>query len=379
MSSNEISPYSGAIHNPGLGARMRLDWQACFHYCSYFFQGGWAWNEPAKAKEVACDLPHDVLTKIFGYSTPAEQEKLFYTARSWRPCVTNAYLAHLQKATKERLFALKSPAHCLSLQQDGSLYYGTTDGQFGKCDASLGSVYEQKIGDSCITSIAPLKRNRVVASCGSQLHIIHDSEKGDCEFASIPKACLGISCVGVSEELVAAGAYDSSIHLFGTHGMARETLLGHAKAVKQVMWMGNTLVSSSFDGTARLWQGDKHLKETGRFTANDCPLLALARVDEALCAIGGKDKTVTLFDIRGKKPAAQRPTQSSVLSLSSSCHTLASSLEEGIVSVWDVRNMNTALFVYEEQGVGVVALKSGRICSASKSRQTPQIKMRSLD
>ncbi|MBD3408009.1 MAG: hypothetical protein GF411_17955 [Candidatus Lokiarchaeota archaeon] len=115
-----------------------------------------------------------------------------------------------------------------------------------------------------------------------------------------------LTCVSVSptKNLVAVGSLDGQIIIINSKTRKpRLALSGHEKMISSLLFIenGSHLLSSSWDGTARMWLASKKFKES-HLLRHSCDIKALA-VDSTIskAVAGTRDGLVKLFSLKKLK------------------------------------------------------------------------------
>ncbi|TXT54138.1 MAG: hypothetical protein BAJATHORv1_90087 [Candidatus Thorarchaeota archaeon] len=115
---------------------------------------------------------------------------------------------------------------------------------------------------------------------------------------SPPLTCVSVS---PSKDIVAVGTLDAQIILFNTRTRKlRRSLKGHEKLVSSLMFLdgGDYLLSSSWDGTTKMWSSSKKFEES--YTLRHSTDIKVLAVDSTFSkgVAGTRDGLVKLFSLK---------------------------------------------------------------------------------
>ncbi|KAL1515459.1 hypothetical protein AB1Y20_002084 [Prymnesium parvum] len=152
---------------------------------------------------------------------------------------------------------------------------------------------------------------------------------------------------------LASGSADCTVRLWDTASHAQLTVLSLPFSQPQVEHTAvcsleqsvSSLWSAHHGGSLNIWDAEAGTMLRNLSSAHDGPVWALQRTAEVPEAVAsaGADGMVKLWDARQVKPAGQVQTGNAVYALAMSRGTLISSGYDGIVQLWDIRMGSVSL------------------------------------
>ncbi|MFQ3593049.1 MAG: c-type cytochrome domain-containing protein [Gemmataceae bacterium] len=207
--------------------------------------------------------------------------------------------------------------HVLRFSRDGSLLLvgGGIGGQSGKVVAFETRTWKRafQVGDEADTVLAadlsPDNKRVALGGPGRVVKVL-DVADGK-QVHAFRKATDFVTAVRFSPDglLLAAGDRFSGLWVWEARsGREFATLRGHSKGIHGLEWntAADTLISSSADGTVRLW--DMHrLEESLRWQAHDGSVLALAIQPSGKILTAGSDTRIKIWNNNGSLVASYGP------------------------------------------------------------------------
>ena len=136
---------------------------------------------------------------------------------------------------------------------------------------------------------------------------------------------------------------DFTIYCFGSDYFVHNRLTGHKASVKRILKIGDFIYSGSEDGTVRSWDINtyKHVA-----TADlGSPVTDICFNDQ--CIYVSTDRSIKALDIRTNRavpsPDNGETTGFMTLDVNKETNQLCAGNDEGVISVWDTRNLGKPL------------------------------------
>ncbi|KAJ1983840.1 hypothetical protein H4R34_001031 [Dimargaris verticillata] len=237
--------------------------------------------------------------------------------------------------------------------------------------------------------VSPGESLYVVGGAASQLEVI-DAESGASNARLVGHKGDITSCrFFPSGQVVLSAASDWSLKIWSVaDGSSPATLIGHHKTVTDtaIIDRGRTVVSASLDGTVRLWEcgSSRELtqfqlaEDTGNTviassTVNAVHQLALAAPigtslaptdagglssDSQLCFAATESGALYGLDLQSGQRAVAITTSThlgprTAIAVSSRNHCVASGSTDGVVELWDWRNVQQPLAAFQRNGAAI--------------------------
>ncbi len=152
---------------------------------------------------------------------------------------------------------------------------------------------------------------------------------------SNPETVITYAPVG---NLIAAGTRKGFIRLWRTDGILERSLTGHTNSVTGLAFSGNTLISSSEDGTARFWNMGDGIQTKSLKLGEPGTSLAVDKLGELL-ALGTQSGKTYIWDIKNNRWLGKFPGVGIIraLAFSPDSSLLAIGSESGQIQLWKVR------------------------------------------
>jgi WD40 repeat protein len=166
----------------------------------------------------------------------------------------------------------------------------------------------------------------------------------------------GIMSIAFSPDgnTIASSSYDNTIKLWNLEGKELRTFTGHSNCVMSVAFSpdGNTIASSSYDNTIKLWNLEG--KELRTFMGHSNWVMSVAFSPDGNTIISGSyDNTIKLWDLEGKELRTFTGHSNWVMSVAFSPdgNTIISGSYDNTIKLWDLEGKELRTFTGHSNGV----------------------------
>lgn len=172
------------------------------------------------------------------------------------------------------------------------------------------------------------------SSGSGRVCVCRHTPQGDAK--SVDLTCLEWSPDG---QLLATGATDSAVRLFGREGVLRSTLQGHRGMIMAVRWnrKGDLLLSGSLDGTLIVWDA-KAGSQSRQYACHSASVVDCDWRNNTMFASCSQDGSIAVCKLSDGKPLRQWQGAHSAdinsLRWEPNGKLLASCSDDGTVKVW---------------------------------------------
>jgi WD40 repeat protein len=259
----------------------------------------------------------------------------------------------------------KGSANAIKLHPDNNtLIVGSSEGKIEIWQLSTGNIISSWQSNSSVNSIALNPDSKILASAGDN-GIVYLWELATGKLVkSFPAHQQAITSLAFSPDgqTLASSSWDKTVKVWQTNGNLIHTLTGHEKVVNAIAISsdGKTLVSGSQDRTIRLWDLTTG-KLQGILASNSLAVLSLAiGRDNNTLVNGCADGSIELWNLTTQKLIRTgQGHQDGVWSIviSEDLRTLFTSSWDKTVKVWDLNTSNLQQTLEQHQSY-IISLSS---------------------
>ncbi|EFC42183.1 BEACH domain-containing protein [Naegleria gruberi] len=188
-----------------------------------------------------------------------------------------------------------------------------------------------------------------VYSIESKRQLRRIADMGDMALSS----CAVIEDPNSEQKVLIAGSWDNRVYVYSVeYGKVLDILEGHEDAVSKICISGDSLISSSWDSTVKVWKCSSDSVSTtplATFQEHDSPVHSL-NIDTSgnMIVSGSEDGVIIVIDVRQKKAVAEFSAHSDVVSDLCFCgedsQRFISCSKDGSIKLFDISGSEIAQF-----------------------------------